>query len=329
MRLILLLILLFSITKIQSQVEFLSGGSDGELILSTSTGCCEKSLGFYDTYIDIAITPNGAIYGLNGNIYKIDTLTVTSDFVSTPLDQNGVYSAGAGLVALDNDYLLSDRDDSLFLIEINSGYSINLGKIGYYCNGDLAFYNGTLYMASEINELIKIDLDPLDYSITNVENIGIMSSYGAVYALFTSFDGYNSSTKSLFAIDGYSVYKVNTNNANLELSCNFDSSHISYGAASIYDFDNTTWNQQMPNVFTPNNDGINDFFAVPLSYNITSFVIINRWGNIMYEWTEGEKKWDGYDQNGNEALEGVYYYIVEILNCNENNQIQGFLTLIR
>ena len=62
-----------------------------------------------------------------------------------------------------------------------------------------------------------------------------------------------------------------------------------------------------PNAFSPNNDGINDYFEykfrVPIDdsdkYKNSSFVksinlkIFNRWGNLVFETNELDFKWDG------------------------------------
>lgn len=319
----------FIIQNSHSQVDFLSSGSNGELILSTTTGCCERSLGIYRSFIDIAVTPDGTIYGLDGDIFLIDTSNITATSISTPIDQYGNYAAGAGLVALDNDFLISDRDDSLFLIEISTGIAVNLGKTGFYCNGDFAFYNEDLFMSADPNDLIKIDLDLITYSITQTTNIGSMGPYGSVYSLFTTFQGYGLMYKALYAIDGFTVYEVNTTDATTTAICTFESNHNSFGGASVYDFNDTDWNQIIPNVFTPNNDGVNDFFTIPESYNVSTFKILNRWGNLLFEWKSGEKKWDGRDISGNEVSEGVYFYLVEIGSCSEVYPVQGSLTLLK
>ncbi len=321
-------LLIFLTNNLFTQVQFLSGGGNGDLILSTTTGCCERFLGNYISFIDIAVTPNGRIYGLAGNIYEIDTLSKAATFVSSPLNQNGIYSAGAGLVALDNNYLLSDKADSLYKIEISTGTSVNLGKIGYYCNGDFAFFNNDLYMSSQLNELIKISLDPNNQNIIDVVNLGVMSLTGNVYSLFTTFDGYNSDNKSLFAIKGSSVFKVNVLDASLQLICAFDFGHVSYGGASIYDFSDSDDIQKIPNVFTPNNDGINDLFQIS-NTSVSKFFIVNRWGNIVFNWEKGDIIWDGKNQNGMELSEGIYFYIKEFIDCKESKQVKGFITLLR
>ncbi|WP_146194152.1 T9SS type B sorting domain-containing protein [Brumimicrobium oceani] len=70
----------------------------------------------------------------------------------------------------------------------------------------------------------------------------------------------------------------------------------------------------LPNVFTPNNDGVNDFFNVkvnlPVSYKLS---ILNRWGNLVFEnegdLTKGEHKlWNGETKSGEIVTDGTYFY---------------------
>ncbi len=62
-----------------------------------------------------------------------------------------------------------------------------------------------------------------------------------------------------------------------------------------------------PNVFTPNGDGLNDFYFVNVE-NVEFFeaTISNRWGNIMAELNSPMQPWDG-KTDGKEANEGVYF----------------------
>jgi gliding motility-associated-like protein len=79
----------------------------------------------------------------------------------------------------------------------------------------------------------------------------------------------------------------------------------------------------VPNVFTPNGDGINDFFEISniQQYNDVKFVVYNRWGQIVYESNNYNNTWDGA---GN--ADGIYFYILEIPTLNI---FKGFLTIIR
>jgi len=63
-----------------------------------------------------------------------------------------------------------------------------------------------------------------------------------------------------------------------------------------------------PNVFTPDGDGINDFFFVDAQYVVSmQTMVVNRWGNKVTELNGLTDKWDG-TMNGNPAVEGTYFY---------------------
>jgi len=67
----------------------------------------------------------------------------------------------------------------------------------------------------------------------------------------------------------------------------------------------------VPNVFTPNNDGINDFFTIEFDiFDGYDIVILNRWGNVVHEINDhsGVVLWDGIDLSGEPCLDGVYFY---------------------
>ena len=90
----------------------------------------------------------------------------------------------------------------------------------------------------------------------------------------------------------------------------------------------------LPNVFTPNGDGVNDYFY-PRQYltkGITTFSmnIYNRWGQKLFE-TESidGRGWDGRF-NGKEQPEGVYVYIIEVsFKDGQKEHHQGNVTLMR
>lgn len=78
----------------------------------------------------------------------------------------------------------------------------------------------------------------------------------------------------------------------------------------------------IPNVFTPNGDGINDVFMDGDGMDEIDLIIINRWGQKIYE---GKGSWDG-TCNGEEMSAGTYYYMITLPNGEE---FQGPLMLIR
>ena len=90
---------------------------------------------------------------------------------------------------------------------------------------------------------------------------------------------------------------------------------------------------KIPNVFTPNNDGLNDLFQPLASKNLTfvSTIIRNRWGILIYESNQISKGWDGRTQAGVEAPEGTYFYVIEFKGegDSDSNIYKGALTLLR
>ncbi len=83
----------------------------------------------------------------------------------------------------------------------------------------------------------------------------------------------------------------------------------------------------LPNVFTPNNDGVNDEFIISANceteINIT---VYNRWGVEIYHTTGvGVVSWKGGNYN-----DGVYYYVISYINQNKEKIIKkGFVQLLR
>ncbi len=87
----------------------------------------------------------------------------------------------------------------------------------------------------------------------------------------------------------------------------------------------------IPNVFTPNNDNINDFFAISImgGYLEEGF-IVNRWGNTIKEFHADDLKWDGKTHEGQLVPDGVYTYIFVVTNSlGTKTRYNGFVTMIR
>lgn len=71
----------------------------------------------------------------------------------------------------------------------------------------------------------------------------------------------------------------------------------------------------IPNVFTPNEDGINDVFTI-YNQSLREFeiMIFNRWGKRVYQYEGNINEWDGWNgyvkESGREAMPGEYYYVI-------------------
>lgn len=87
----------------------------------------------------------------------------------------------------------------------------------------------------------------------------------------------------------------------------------------------------IPNVFTPNNDNINDFFSISIMGGfLAEGFILNRWGNIIKEFHVDDLNWDGKTTEGMMVPDGVYTYIFVVTNNQGlNTKYSGFVTMIR
>lgn len=93
----------------------------------------------------------------------------------------------------------------------------------------------------------------------------------------------------------------------------------------------------VPNIFSPNGDGINDFFNIFANLEteeISDFRIYNRWGEVVYyeeihDFNNPAAGWDGRT-GGKESLPGVYVYSALIKYTDGFEEvIKGDITLIR
>ncbi|MGP8217253.1 MAG: PKD domain-containing protein, partial [Bacteroidia bacterium] len=86
----------------------------------------------------------------------------------------------------------------------------------------------------------------------------------------------------------------------------------------------------VPNVFTPNGDGINDNFLIKAyGYASYSIEIYDRWGVLIYQTNTPYAPWDGRNMSGNDMPDGVYYYIIKSLCGSTEVDHHGFVQLIR
>ncbi|MCX7651154.1 MAG: gliding motility-associated C-terminal domain-containing protein [Flavobacteriales bacterium] len=85
----------------------------------------------------------------------------------------------------------------------------------------------------------------------------------------------------------------------------------------------------IPNVFTPNGDGINDEFKiVATGVKLFRCTIFNRWGNEIFSWDDVNEGWNGKSVFGGRAPSGVYVFVAEITNLSGDIQsLRGHITL--
>ena len=105
------------------------------------------------------------------------------------------------------------------------------------------------------------------------------------------------------------------------LACGADSINIVACDAEI----------ELPNIFTPNRDGINDNF-IPILYKgilRSTMSIYDRWGNKIFTTDQPEIGWDGY-KDGVLCSDQTCFWIMQYTtNKNESKELKGFLTIAK
>ena len=88
---------------------------------------------------------------------------------------------------------------------------------------------------------------------------------------------------------------------------------------------------EIPNVFTPNNDGANDVFTIKSTgVKEISLQIFNRWGEKLYEFSGAKASWDGLAPNGAKVPEATYFYFVKAIGFDGTEiEKHGTLNLFR
>jgi gliding motility-associated-like protein len=88
---------------------------------------------------------------------------------------------------------------------------------------------------------------------------------------------------------------------------------------------------KVPNIFTPDNDNVNEKFASinkgVVNYNLQIF---NRWGALVYESKEPKEGWNG-TVNGSKAEDGTYFVVLKYneREGGKENKYQGYVKLVR
>lgn len=95
---------------------------------------------------------------------------------------------------------------------------------------------------------------------------------------------------------------------------------------------------QIPNVFTPNNDGTNDVFSVKVEgAKEISVSVFNRWGNLLTEYSNTITVslstidvWDGRTNAGEKVSDGVYFYIIQFTDIQDKqHKFNGTIHLLK
>ena len=86
----------------------------------------------------------------------------------------------------------------------------------------------------------------------------------------------------------------------------------------------------IPDAFSPNDDGENDTWIIPgiFQYQRSKMVVVNRWGDIIFEAQPYLNDWDGTNMKGKAVPQGTYYFLLQTAVEQEQNY-KGTITIIK
>jgi hypothetical protein len=145
---------------------------------------------------DIGFDPHGNLFGVSfTTFYSVNQNTGVATAIGSlgPTDANALVFSSAG-----TPYTMGFNSDNLYTINTGTGAATSIGHVsGFASAGDLAFHDGTLYLASTSDQLVRVNLSPV--SGTAIGSFGVANVFGLA----------NGDNDVLYAVAGTSVYSVN------------------------------------------------------------------------------------------------------------------------
>ncbi len=119
------------------------------------------------------------------------------------------------------------------------------------------------------------------------------------------------------------VFENNTNIDTVVINSNLDSNNaLCYVYIDDVKIIESPIDINIPNVFTPNSDGVNDMLKIDYFGEIANVKIFNRWGTVVFdEKSENYIEWDG-TSDGKICSEGTYFCVVTTNTVTKKGSIQ-------
>ncbi len=307
---------------LNSSVTTLCNGST--LILwASGVGNFLWSTGSANDSITVSSGGNYSVTASNSCGSASDLITINSLSLPYPV----ITPAGLTTICPGDSVTLNASGGSTYVWSTGqTGSSINADSQGIYsvtasntCGSDLTSVNITEgSVTAQFSGDLYTGIYPFNVNFTNT------SSASAVSYLWSFGDNTNSTLLSpshTFEEPGTYTVILQATTAN---GCT-DSYSL-----TIVVLENTS-SLEIPNIFTPNGDGKNDFFLVN-GVRIKDFncVIYDRWGLKIAEVVSVTSYWDGRTQAGTAVSSGTYYYVIKAKGWdNKDYDKSGFLQLLR
>jgi gliding motility-associated-like protein len=213
-----------------------------------------------------------------------------------------------------SNFIEQSSESNAIIRPIETGYFRVTRTQGFCSSSDSLF----------INSSIGIGLPPAfetDYFCNGVRFIAVDTNSFAVRSTWI-FEGDTLQSAPIFEKGFNSTISITLLSED-ETGClrRSEGSSVSGSLANVFDFN-------IPNVFTPNGDGVNDVFTLGDNLflnDCAEMFIYNRYGNLIFSSNGGLPVWDGFDFTGQRVPTGTYFYVIKF----PDSTIKGTLSLFR
>jgi gliding motility-associated-like protein len=291
-------------------------------------------------------TANGTEQFFNMGNFRHDTATTTapSGYGPNPLDvyNNPSYLIDAIMLYKPEDTVYTAKlpyadtllcpGEQLLLQPILDGFMLEdttttyLWSTGSTDSSIVVTAPGTYWVQTTINsrfvagDTIVVDFFPANYTLSLPDTVTFCEGDKATIQAATLPPQYAMLTAYLWNT-GSTLTGIQVRNPGLYwLTAQTPCSNLADSTWAIQDFcESYLW---VPNAFTPDGDGINEFFEFQGAPQPVTLHIFDRWGKRVFFSDNYQNNWDGSYQ-GQPLPAGVYTYLIEYLYINPNGQQQN------
>lgn len=295
-----------------------SAGTHTALSMSVINGCTANAT--YNVASDLTPPAINAAVSFTLDCANIPTVSIIPSIVGSTTGFTYSWTAPAGA-------LTSNLTNSVLVTNLTGLYRILVTNTVNGCRSQESYsvVNGEL--TANFAPSASTGFAPLFVTFTNnsststgASSINCLWSYGNGAATATTLVNSISPTTTYTAPGTYTVLLIATKGTCRDT------------AMRVIRVDVPS-KMEVPNVFTPNDDKVNDVFRlIASSLAEVNVLIYDRWGNKVYELTSetGNFAWDGKNQSGKDCAAGVYFYVIKAKGKDgEEFEQKGNVSLFR
>jgi gliding motility-associated-like protein len=223
--------LLLLSTPIKAQDIFLSTLNNLLYSLDLSD-CSYQQIGAIPvSSTDISFHPNGNLYCVTstGQLYQINPTTGASTFLH--MFEPGASQLYTALtISAEGIFYVCGLGGDLWRYDLASDNGTFVGNVGFGAEGDLTFYDGDLYMASENDNIVRVDIQVPSNSTIAVNG----SVPGRIFGIVSYAESCDEISVYALTDNAANVYEVNFANSSLDFYCSIPL-QVS-GGASTFEF---------------------------------------------------------------------------------------------